>query len=266
MKVLLRPLQWIYFVYAIVLFVAIMLLIFPFVIIASFFGRIRGGNMILRLCMLWADLWFPLIFIFHKKIYETPHDRSKSYIFVSNHISYLDAAIIVKAYRQPIRPLGKVEMSRIPVFGFIYRNAIVTVDRSSPGNRAKSVRVLKSVINKGISVLVFPEGTFNTTNEPIKEFYDGAFRIAIETGTPIKPVLFLDAYYRLGFERFTSLTPGRSRILYMEEIPVTGYSVADVPLLKEKVKEVMMKKMIAYNGGWQKISRRNVSRSARREK
>jgi 1-acyl-sn-glycerol-3-phosphate acyltransferase len=252
MNVLLRPLQWIYFIYAIVLFIAIMLLIFPFVIIASFFGRIRGGNMILRLCMLWADLWFPLIFIFHKKIYESPHDRTKSYIFVSNHISYLDAAIIVKAYRQPIRPLGKVEMSRIPVFGFIYRNAIVTVDRSSAGNRAKSVRLLKSIINKGISVLVFPEGTFNTSNEPMKEFYDGAFRVAIETGTPIKPVLFLDAYRRLGFERFTSLTPGQSRILYLEEIPVTGYSTTDVGLLKEKVQELMKKKMIEYDGGWQK--------------
>lgn len=111
--------------------------------------------MTIRLCMLWADLWFPMIFIWHKKIYETPHDKTRSYIFVSNHISYLDAAIIVKAYRQPIRPLGKVEMSKVPVFGLIYRNAIVTVDRSSPVNRANSVRILKSLIGKGISVLVF---------------------------------------------------------------------------------------------------------------
>ena len=59
MKGLLKPLQWIYSIYALVLFVAIMLVIFPFVIIASFFGRIKGGNMILRLCMLWGDLWFP---------------------------------------------------------------------------------------------------------------------------------------------------------------------------------------------------------------
>ena len=80
-------------------------------------------------------------------------------------------------------------MSKVPVFGFIYRNAIVTVDRSSTGNRAKSVRILKSIIKKGISVLVFPEGTFNMTNQPLKEFYDGAFRVAIETQTPVKPVL-----------------------------------------------------------------------------
>ena len=44
---LLKPFQWIYSIYALVVFVVIMLLIFPFVIIASFFGRIKGGNMIL---------------------------------------------------------------------------------------------------------------------------------------------------------------------------------------------------------------------------
>ncbi|MCB0777888.1 MAG: 1-acyl-sn-glycerol-3-phosphate acyltransferase, partial [Chitinophagaceae bacterium] len=193
-------LKHIYSIYALIVFVAIMLLIFPFAFIASFFGRIKGGNMVMRLCMLWADLWFPLIFIWHNKKYEVPHDKSKAYIFVTNHISYIDAAIIPKAYRQPIRPLGKIETSKVPVFGFIYKNAIVTVDRSSAEHRANSVRVLKSLIKKGISVLVFPEGTFNMTTKPLKEFYDGAFRVAIETQTPIKPVLFLDAYKRMPYE------------------------------------------------------------------
>ena len=229
-----------------------MLLIFPFAIIASFFGRIKGGNMVMRLCMLWADLWFLLIFIWHKKIYESPHDKKKSYIFISNHISYLDAAILVKAYRQPFRPLGKVEMSKVPVFGFIYRNAIVTVDRSSTANRANSVRVLKSLINKGISVLVFPEGTFNKTNQPLKEFYDGAFRVAIETQTPIKPVLFLDAYRRMPYESLFCMTPGRSRIVYLDEINVTGYTSADVEKLKHEVYKVMENKLIEYDAAWRK--------------
>src|SRR5258705_9136702 len=111
MNYVLKLLQWIYCIYAFVLFVLIMLLLFPFVIIVSFFGRIKGGNMILRLCMFWADLWFLLVFIFPKKIYEAPHDKKKAYIFVSNHISYLDAAVLVKAYRQPVRPLGRGEMT-----------------------------------------------------------------------------------------------------------------------------------------------------------
>src|SRR5687767_15919841 len=110
-----RILQVLYTVYAFILFVAIMLVVFPFAIVASVFGRIKGGNMILRLCMLWADLWFFLIFIYVKRIYEAPHDKRKPYIFVANHISYLDSPIIVKAWRQPVRPLGKVEMGKVPL-------------------------------------------------------------------------------------------------------------------------------------------------------
>ena len=246
MKVFLNFFHFIYWLYAVLLFIGIMLLIFPFVIIASFFGRIHGGNMILRLCMLWADIWFPMIFISIKKIYETPHDKSKPYIFISNHISWLDAAIIVKAYRQNIRPLGQVEIAKVPIFGFIYKNAVVSVDRSSAENRAKSVTILKSVIEKGISVLVFPEGTFNMTHQPLKEFYDGAFRIAIETQTPVKPVLFLDANERMNNKTIFSLNPGRCRIVYMHEVSVDGMTANDIPLLKEKVYKMMEEKLVEY--------------------
>lgn len=196
--------------------------------------------------MVWADLWFPFIFIFPKKIYESPHDKCKPYIFVTNHVSLLDAAILPKAYRQPIRPLGKVEMGKIPLFGFIYKNAIVTVDRNSAVNRAKSIRVLKSIISKGISVLVFPEGTYNETNLPLKNFYSGAFRVAIETQTPVKPVLFLDAYARMHYQNIFSLTPGRCRIIYLEEIPVEGLKVDDTEDLKWKVYEIMERKLEEY--------------------
>ena len=247
MQWLMKPLQWIYSIYALVVFVAIMLLIFPFVIIASFFGRIKGGNMILRLCMLWADLWFFLIFIYVRRIYQGPHEKGKPYIFVANHISYLDAPIIVKAWRQPVRPLGKVEMGRIPFFGFIYRKAIVTVDRSSPENRHESISILKRIIKRGISVVVFPEGTFNTTDKPLKDFYDGAFRVAVETQTPVKPVIFLDAFDRMHYRSIFSLTPGRCRIVYLEEIPVEGLEVQE---LKERVYAAMEKTLLAYKAPW----------------
>ncbi len=251
---MIRILKALYSIYAAITFIAVMLLIFPFAIISSFFGRIRGGNMVYRLCIVWADLWFLLISIWHKRIFEVPHDKTKQYIFVTNHISYLDAAIIPKAYRQPVRPLGKVEMSKVPVFGFIYRNAIVTVDRSSPENRASSVRVLKSIISKGISVLVFPEGTFNMGTTPLKDFYDGAFRVAIETQTPVKPVLFLDAYTRMPYESLFLMTPGKSRIVYLDEIPVNGYTLENVKELKDKVYAVMEKKLVEYNAAWRKLS------------
>lgn len=245
-----KPLQWVYCIYAFVLFVLIMLLLFPFVLIASLFGRIRGGNAIFRLCMLWADLWYPLVFIFPRRKFETPHNDSKQYVFVINHTSLLDAGLLPKAFRQPVRALGKVEMTRIPVFGFIYKKTIVTVDRSNAANRSQSLRILKSIIGKGISVLLFPEGTYNQSGEPLKRFYDGAFRIAIETQTPVKPVLFLDSYDRLHFHNAFSLTPGRCRILFLEEIPVEGLTISDTSLLKEKTFAIMKKKLLGYKASW----------------
>lgn len=245
-----RPLKWIYGIYAFVTFIALMLVVFPFVIVASFFGRIRGGNMIYRICMIWADVWFVVIFVWVKRIYEYPHDKSKQYVFVVNHISYFDSPVIVKAFRQPVRPLGKIEMAKIPVFGFIYKKAIVTVDRSNAENRAESMRILKSVISKGISVLVFPEGTFNKTGQPLKEFYDGAFRLAVATQTPIKPVLFLDSYDRMRYISPLDASPGRCRIVYLNEIPVEGLTADDIPELKETVHRVMTEALVRYKVSW----------------
>src|SRR6185436_12291575 len=230
MKYLVLPLRFLYCIYALLTFVLLMLIVIPFVLVGSFFGKINGGNFIYQCCCAWGWTWTFLIGVWHRNIYEAPHDRSRQYIFVANHISYFDAPVIVKTITHHVRILGKEEMSRVPLFGFIYRRAVVTVDRSSPERRAKSVRVLKSVIKKGISIFIFPEGTFNETNNPVKDFYDGAFRIAIETQTPIKPLLFLDSYDRMHYGSVFSLNPGRSRSVFLQEIPVEGMTMRDLPL------------------------------------
>ena len=239
MRILLKPFQILYVIYAFLLFVALMIPVFLWSLFAILFGRIKGGNLVYYGCMVWADLWFALIFIPHKNIYIEKPKKHQPYIFVANHISYLDAALIPKTFRHPIRPLGKIEMAKIPIFGTIYKYAIVTVDRSSPGNRARSVQILKSILRKEISILVFPEGTFNTTDKPLKEFYDGAFRIAIETGTPIKPVLLLDAYDRMHYKSIFSLNPGKSRAIFLPEVPVKDLTTKDVAFLKNKVYRIM---------------------------
>lgn len=250
MKFLLKLLRMVYCLYATTLFIVLMLCVIPFVVVGSLFGKIKGGNFIYKVCSLWADIWYFLIGIYHRNIYKAPHSRSKQYIFVANHISYLDAPVIVKSLRQPVRVLGKVEFSNVPVFGYIYKKAIVTVDRSSAANRANSVRILKSVLKRNISIFIFPEGTFNETHKPLKEFYDGAFRIAIETQTPIKPLLFLDAYDRMHYKSMLSLNPGRSTTIFLEEIPVHGYTLKDVATLKQKVYDIMEAKLIEYKAKW----------------
>ena len=200
--------------------------------------------------MLWGDFWFFFIFIFHRNHYEQPLDKNKQYIFVGNHISYLDAPLIVKTLRRPIRALGKTEMAKVPVFGYVYKYAVVRVDRSNADNRAKSVRNMKSILKKGISIVVFPEGTFNLTGNPLKDFYDGAFRVAIDAQMPIKPFLFPDVYDRMNYHSLFSLTPGKNRAIFLEEIPVEGLTQKDLPLLKQKVYDLMDKKLREYKASW----------------
>jgi 1-acyl-sn-glycerol-3-phosphate acyltransferase len=235
-----------YTLYALTWFILLMLLVFPFVIVASFWGKVKGGNFVYRVIRVWSGAWFFLVGIRPRNIYQAKPLPDRQYIFVINHISYLDAAILVETIRQPFRPLGKIEMSKVPVFGFIYRVCVVLVDRSNSEHRAKSIRQLKSVLKKGISIMIFPEGTFNETDQPLKEFYDGAFRIAIETKTPIQPILFLDAYERMHHKHFFSLNPGRCRSLFLPVVPVEGLTLAQVKELKEKVFRMMEAELIAH--------------------
>lgn len=246
-----RFIQIIYSLYAIVVFTAFLIVIFPLVLVASSFGKIKGGNFIYRLCRLWADFFLFAIGIRVQYIYNSPLDHQRQYVFVFNHIAYLDIPFIMKAIRkQHFRVLGKAEMTKIPIFGFLYRCTVVLVDRNNAHARAKSVMQLKSVIKKGISIVISPEGTFNMTHQPLKEFYDGAFRIAIETQTPIKPVLFLDAYDRNNYNSLFSFTPGKARIVYLDEVPVEGLTLKDVKELKEQVYALMEEQLIAYKASW----------------
>lgn len=250
MDFILWPVRIIYTAYAVLLFVALMLIVFPFVLVASFWGKVRGGNFVYHILRIWSAIWFPLIGIFPKRIYESRPDPAKQYIFIANHISYLDAAIIVEFVRQPFRPLGKIEMSKIPIFGFIYRVCVVMVERASAADRAKSIRQLKSVLKKGISILIFPEGTFNMTHQPLKSFYDGAFRVAIETQTTIQPVLFLDAYDRMHYQHIFSMTPGKCRAVFLEPVEVAGMNQKQLSELKERVYSLMDKKLREYKASW----------------
>lgn len=240
MKILIRIIQFIYSIYALLVFIALMLIVFVLLLFFLLFGKIRAGNLVYKACNAWGNAWYFLIGIRHKEIYETPHDKNKQYIFVANHSSYMDIPCIVMCMHQPVRVLGKYEMVHYPIFGFIYRAAVILVDRRDAAHRAQSLRALKAAIQKGISIFIFPEGTFNTTQEPLKDFYDGAFRTAVETQTPIKPILFLDNDKRLNQRSIFSMTPGLCRCVYLDEINVEQYKTKqDIQLLKQHVHEIM---------------------------
>ncbi len=251
MKKSLRFLQFLYNIYASILFLAFVLIVFPIALLTFFLPKKTRGNFIYLISRVFIDIIFILLGIWHKNIFETKHDYNKPVIFVFNHISYLDAIVILKAIRkQHFRGLGKFEIGKIPLFGFIYSSAVIMVNRKDPADRARSVSDLKQAIKDNISIILAPEGTFNETSKPLINFYDGAFRIAIETKTSIKPLLFLDTYDRLHYSKALSLTPGKSRVVYLEEISVEGFEIEDLPVLKQKVYDSMESALIRYKATW----------------
>ena len=237
--------QKLFSIYSLITFVLIMLLISPIIFISSFFG-VKGTNFNYKVVNLWGKSWFYLIGIRHKIIYDKPHNKNKQYVFISNHKSYMDAPTIALSINQHFRVLGQYETSTIPLLGYIWKTCVITVKRNESGSRVESIRRLKSEISKGISIFLFPEGKFNDTEDVLCDFFDGAFRIAIETQTPIKPMLLLDTEKRLHHSSLFGLTSGINRTVYLDEISVKGLTIKDTKTLKEKVFSVMEEKLIKY--------------------
>lgn len=196
---------------------------------------------------MWATTWYFFAGIKHKDIYEEQENIQQQYVFIANHISYMDIPPIFRAIRQPVRVLGKYEMVHYPVFGWIYRIGIILVDRRDAERRAKSFRALKAALAKNISIFIFPEGTFNETGEPLKSFYDGAFRLAIQTQTPIKPLLFIDTVKRMHYSSIFNLNPGKCRVVHLPAISVTGLTIRDVEMLKQKAYAIMEQGLLKYS-------------------
>src|SRR6185312_8804088 len=133
--------------YGFVVFLLLMFILLPLFIYAFLQKHIKAGNLIYKISRFWADAFFFLIGVKHWNIYEEPHDKNAEYIFVSNHISYLDIPMMMKVIRgQHIRILGKAEMNKIPVFGSIYKRGTVSVDRNSVQARSKSIHRLIAFI------------------------------------------------------------------------------------------------------------------------
>lgn len=243
--------SFLFSIYGIIVFLAVMFILFPFVLLASLFGRVAGGNMVYNICRIWADVVLFLWGVRHKNYYDFPRSTDRAVVYVFNHISYIDIPLLMKIFpKEKIRILGKAEMLKVPVFGFFYKMAVIPVDRSSAEARAKSVKDMIAYLRLKTSIVIAPEGTFNMTEKPLKEFYDGAFRIAIETKTDIQPVILLDAYDRMNYKSLFSLNPGKSRAHFLQEVDVKNLTIADVHELKQKVYNIMEEALIKYNASW----------------
>jgi 1-acyl-sn-glycerol-3-phosphate acyltransferase len=235
-----RVIQFLYCIYALLVFAMLTIVSVITMLFLIPFSKSKLSKRVYKICRYWAKAFLILIGVRHIEIFEDKHDFKKPHIFVANHNSYMDIPPIVQLKHQPIKPLGKFESSKIPIFGWIYRAAVIMVDRSSPDKRAKSLRNLKAALHKKVSIFIFPEGTFSMTEEePLKNFYNGAFKLAIEMQVPIQPILLVDAVDRMHYSSVFTLTPGKNRVVYLPTVPVDAYTMEDVEQLKNKVYQMM---------------------------
>ena len=190
-------------------FIAAMILVFPFILISSIlFKEKQAQDIIFLFLKLWAWI-FSILCFFPVRTRGYKHkNQDKAYIYVCNHNSYLDAITVV-------------------------------IDRKNKESRAHSVEELKIDLARGQSILIFPEGKMNKTEANLAEFYDGAFRLAIETQTDIAPMVILNARNLLPRANPLSVKPGLITCIFDEPVYVAGLQAEDLEDLKAKVRKRM---------------------------
>lgn len=117
-------------------------------------------------------------------------DPDQRYVIVSNHLSMFDIPILIRYLPVRGRFLAKKELFRIPLFGQGMRTVgIIEINRSKGGSSRQAINEgVRLASERGNSLIVFPEGTRGTESK-LLPFHKGAFRIAIDTGLPILPVI-----------------------------------------------------------------------------
>lgn len=242
MKIIKSLLSLLYKIWVGIVFTVFMIILLPGIVIPFFFGE-RAGSIGYAFLWLWSWIFSQLTFIRYE-FYGTENFRKgKSYIYVSNHTSFLDLPGLTMMLPGQFRPLAKKELLRIPVFGWIAKSAAIIVDRSNPESRKKSIDHLKAVLKAGISILIFAEGTQNRTADILQPFHDGAFRVAVDTQQPILPIVVLGAG-RLMPPGTVNLKPGLIRIYAGAEISTAGLTVREVRELKQRTFQAMTEMIV----------------------
>ena len=166
-----------------------------------------------------------------------PTDPRRPYVVVSNHESFADI-LLISLLPWEMKWLSKAELFRLPFLGWLMRLAgDIPVHRGSSRSAVEAMMRCREVLNRRVSVMIFPEGTRSATGEMLP-FRDGPFRLAIDTGAPILPL----AVYGTG----TALPKhgwrfGRSRaeVRVLEPIETAGLTVKVVPALKDRVRGII---------------------------
>ena len=178
---------------------------------------------------------FILTFLPYSIKCEAKLDTKRNYIFCPNHFSYLD---IPTMGLNPINTIfvGKNNMEKIPMFGFMYRKLHITVNRKSLKSRSNTMIETMKALNEGKSMVIYPEGGMVTKDPPtMGSFKDGPFRMAIEKQIPVVPVTIPFNWIILPDRKRMLLHAGKVKVIFHHPIETIGMTLADTARLKQQV-------------------------------
>lgn len=177
----------IYSLYGTVIFFAVFLLLLPiFFLTIEIPGLKRYGR---RMNRIWSKLFFGLLLIRVKIEYlENLLHQKGPFVIVSNHFSYLDIPALGLIPADMVF-VGKASLGKVPLFGYMFRNLHIVVNRNSLKSRGESMLRAKEILEEGTSVVIFPEGGINSPDPPLLgRFKEGAFKIAQDKQIPVIPI------------------------------------------------------------------------------
>lgn len=169
------------------------------------------------------------------------HLRTRPAIFVLNHQSGLDLATMSRIYPKGAVIIGKKELRRIPAFGLMFEAfGNVLIDRQDRRNALSGLnQAVAEMKKKNLSAWIFPEGTRNPSGEGLLPFKKGAFYMAIQSGSPVVPVVCSRLARLVNFDRKYARS-GNMIIRALEPIPTTGLEKDQVEWLLETTRNRML--------------------------
>jgi 1-acyl-sn-glycerol-3-phosphate acyltransferase len=232
-----RLLRTLFGVYALILFLLSFLITFPcYFFIFTFFPAERAPRIAHKyISRAWAKTLFPIFGIRVRVKNKELLDKSATYVFIANHRSQLDIPAYAVATDHTFRFLAKAELTKLPLMGYIIKKLYISVDRKSKKGRAESMERMIGSIREGISVFICPEGTRNKTDQPLIDFRDGAFRLAVSAQIPIAPMVILNSGKLLSPLRPIELSPGTLTCVWLKPYDTTGLTQDDIPVLKATI-------------------------------
>jgi len=196
---------------------------------------------VIRFCRMWMAIFFPLSGVRLTIKGRSVFKKGENYIVVCNHNSLMDVPLTSPGIPGANKTIAKIEMSKVPLFGIIYKRGSVLLDRKNDESRKASYNEMKQVLAQGMHMCIYPEGTRNKTNDPLKTFHDGAFKLSFDTGKKIIPCLIRGTRNMLPLDKTFFFWPGKASMEFLEAVDPKDFP--DQLALKQYIFKLMWDKL-----------------------